>query len=120
MKVLAQSNYHQGGTVDEKLKELVQILGIAINDTLSESERIGEAVGELSRAGYGIFLILEATIGFSKRDDDAKKNPTPPLREPKPLVDAEGNIAPKTFGGRHSQDERFLRALKIRLPKDEE
>ena len=47
----------------------MQDLGNAINDSLSDSERIAEAIGEIKRAGYDVFLVLEATIGFNRRDD---------------------------------------------------
>jgi hypothetical protein len=36
---------------------------------LSDSERIAEAIGEIKRAGYDVFLVLEATIGFNKREE---------------------------------------------------
>ena len=55
--------------MDEPLKNLMQELGNAINDSLSESDRIAEAIGEIRRAGYDVFLVLEATIGFNKRDE---------------------------------------------------
>src|SRR5262249_40149325 len=55
--------------VDEPLKNLMQELGKAINDSLSESDRIAEAIGEIKRAGYDVFLVLEATIGFNRRDE---------------------------------------------------
>ena len=57
--------------MDEPLKNLMQELGNAINDSLSESDRIAEAIGEIKRAGYDVFLVLEATIGFNKRDEDS-------------------------------------------------
>ena len=54
--------------MEERLKSLMQDLGNAINESLSDSERIAEAIGEIKRAGYDVFLVLEATIGFNKRD----------------------------------------------------
>ena len=49
----------------------MQDLGNAINESLSDSERIAEAIGEIKGAGYDVFLVLEATIGFNKREDGA-------------------------------------------------
>ena len=57
--------------MDEPLKNLMQELGNAINDSLSESDRIAEAIGEIKRAGYDVFLVLEATIGFNRRDENS-------------------------------------------------
>ena len=56
--------------MEEPLKHLMQELGNAINDSLSESDRIAEAIGEIKGAGYDVFLVLEATIGFNKREDN--------------------------------------------------
>ena len=91
----------------------MQELGNAINDSLSESDRIAEAIGEIKRAGYDVFLVLEATIGFNKREDsdDVEEGETIELTNP-----------PETTGRRKvgkikltSQDQKFLRALKIAI-----
>jgi hypothetical protein len=58
--------------VDDRLKELMQELGNAINESLSDSERIASAIGEIKRAGYDVFLVLEATIGFNKRGAEVR------------------------------------------------
>src|SRR2546429_4453106 len=77
----------RGAFVDEPLKNLMQELGNAINDSLSESDRIAEAIGDIKRAGYDVFLVLEATIGFNKRDDNAtdeeEETPAAGAEEPK-------------------------------------
>jgi hypothetical protein len=96
--------------VDEPLKRLMQELGNAINDSLSESDRIAEAIGEIKRAGYDVFLVLEATIGFNRRDENASdedEEVEATEEEPKRVFEATGKIK---FT---SQDHRFLRALKI-------
>jgi hypothetical protein len=100
--------------VDEPLKHLMQELGNAINDSLSESDRIAEAIGEIKKAGYDVFLVLEATIGFNRRDEntgdtDGEEPDEQPevTEEPKRGFEAAGKIK---FT---SQDHRFLRALKI-------
>lgn len=53
--------------MDERLQELMQRLGNAINESLSDSEGIADVIGEIKRAGYDVFLVLEATIGFNKK-----------------------------------------------------
>jgi hypothetical protein len=99
--------------VDEPLKHLMQELGNAINDSLSESDRIAEAIGEIKRAGYDVFLVLEATIGFNRRDEDAEgEEETETTGEPKRSFEATGKIK---FT---SQDHRFLRALKIAVDEE--
>jgi hypothetical protein len=96
----------------------MQELGNAINDSLSESDRIAEAIGEIKRAGYDVFLVLEATIGFNRRDenaedeDDDQTEVTEEPKEPKRTFEATGKIK---FT---SQDHRFLRALKIAVDEE--
>jgi hypothetical protein len=106
---------HIGEFVDEPLKHLMQELGNAINDSLSESDRIAEAIGEIKRAGYDVFLVLEATIGFNRRDEDAEDEEHEPLEaaeEPKRSFEATSKIKFTT------QDHRFLRALKIAIDEE--
>jgi hypothetical protein len=95
--------------VDEPLKRLMQELGNAINDSLSESDRIAEAIGEIKRAGYDVFLVLEATIGFNRRDENSDDEEEEVEEEPQPKRSFEATGKIKFT----SQDHRFLRALKI-------
>ena len=55
--------------LDDNLKHLMKDLGAAINDSLTDSEPISEAIANIKSAGYDVFLILEATIGFNRRED---------------------------------------------------
>ena len=48
--------------MDDNLKRLMKDLGAAINDALSDSEGISEAIQNVRAAGYDVFLVLEATI----------------------------------------------------------
>src|SRR5947208_4236252 len=87
--------------LEERLKLLMQELGNAINETLSDSDRIAEAIGEIKQAGYDVFLVLEATIGFNKRDGeelDEQDGDSPRIFE------TTGKIKLTT------QDQKFLRA----------
>lgn len=90
--------------MDDRLKELMQELGNAINESLSDSDRIAGAIGEIKRAGYDVFLVLEATIGFNKRSEEEEEEGEPAVN-----VEAAGDIKLT------SQDQKFLRALKISI-----
>lgn len=93
----------------------MQELGIAINDSLSDSDRIAAAIGEIKSAGYDVFLVLEATIGFNKRENEEEDS------EGEEVVSAEwqesSSDAPQFEStGKFkwtSQDHKFLKALKI-------
>ena len=101
----------RGSAVEEKLKDLMQELGNAINESLSDSDRIAAAIGEIKRAGYDVFLVLEATIGFNKRDESEEETEVE-AAEPKRRFETNGKIKLT------SQDQKFLRALKIALDDD--
>jgi hypothetical protein len=100
----------KGDDLDDRLKELMQELGNAINESLSDSDRIAGAIGEIKRAGYDVFLVLEATIGFNKRDENEADEPTD--GSSRVHVESNGKISLT------SQDQKFLRALKISVEDD--
>jgi hypothetical protein len=103
--------------LDDRLRDLMQELGNAINESLSDSDRIAAAIGEIKRAGYDVFLVLEATIGFNKRAEGEESD------ESEETVELESQ--PETGRRRRvgkiqltSQDQKFLRALKIAIDDD--
>ena len=102
--------------MDERLKDLMQELGNAINESLSDSDRIAGAIGEIKRAGYDVYLVLEATIGFNKREDNGDSD------ESEEAVELEAPPPPgRRRGGKirlTSQDQKFLRALKISVDEE--
>ena len=53
--------------LDDHLKNLLRELGHAINDTVSDSDRITGAIAGVRAHGYDIVLKLDATIGLAKR-----------------------------------------------------
>lgn len=94
--------------MDDRLKKLMQELGNAINEALADSERIAESIGEIRKEGYDVFLVLEATIGFNKRTDESSGE-LPAVGDAAPKEGADENA------GWTTQDEKFLRALKITI-----
>jgi hypothetical protein len=79
--------------LDDRMKQLLRELGHAINDSVSESERIAEAIAGIRAAGFEIVLKLDATIGLARR--------------------APGDAAKMT-----TQDRRFLESLHIRVDEE--
>ncbi len=82
--------------LDDHLKNLLRELGHAINDTVSESDRITGAIAGVRAHGYDIVLKLDATIGLAKRD----------------AAGAEGAAKLTT------QDRRFLESLRIQVDQE--
>ncbi len=89
--------------LDDHFKRLINELGHAINESLSDSDRIADVMGRIRSAGYDLFLVLEVTIGFNKRGEAN-------------LVHRQklsGEERRKAQFHLTSQDAQFLRALKI-------
>jgi hypothetical protein len=89
--------------LNDNFRRLIKELGDAINESLSDSDRIADVLSRIRSAGYDLFLVLEVTIGFNKRGEvnlvhrqklNADAHPDPEFR----LT---------------TQDTQFLRALKI-------
>ncbi|MBI4446034.1 MAG: hypothetical protein HY645_08990 [Acidobacteria bacterium] len=83
--------------LDEELKDYKKKLEIAINEALTESARINAAIQNIRESGYEIFLVIEATIGFNKRDEST----------------AGARKLPHVRLELTTQDEKFLKSLKI-------
>jgi len=81
--------------LDDHLKNLLRELGHAINDTVSESERITGAIAGVRAHGYDIVLKLDATIGLAKRDGSNAEGPS-----------------------LSTQDRRFLESLRIQVDQE--
>ena len=94
----------------------MQDLGNAINESLSDSERIAAAIGEIKRSGYDVFLVLEATIGFNKRDDSEAGDEGADVEQetPEPIRRAESTGKFRWT----NQDQKFLKALKISVDEE--
>jgi hypothetical protein len=106
--------------LDDHLKNLLRELGHAINDTVSDSDRITGAIAGVRAHGYDIVLKLDATIGLARRDADDNKITTNDRRFLESLhIQVEQEIlneereAPKFE--MTPQDMRFLKSLKITL-----
>ncbi len=110
--------------LDDHLKNLLRELGHAINDTVSESDRITGAIAGVRAHGYDIVLKLDATIGLAKRDGEAKETHLTSLDrrfleslriqvDQESLQEAEVERKPAARLTMTPQDVRFLKSLRI-------
>jgi hypothetical protein len=111
--------------LDDHLKNLLRELGHAINDTVSESERITGAIAGVRAHGYDIVLKLDATIGLAKRDAASGKEThlttldrrfLESLRiqvDQESFQETEQDKRPVTRLTMTPQDVRFLKSLRI-------
>jgi hypothetical protein len=84
-----------------RIKELIQQLGEAIHESVSESEQISGVVREIREEGFDVLLMLEATIGLNEVSEDDE---TEDVAEPG-----------ETFT---RNDVSFLKSLRISLPDE--
>lgn len=111
--------------LDDNLKRMLRELGRAINDTVSESDRITEAIAGVRAAGFDIVLKLDATIGLARREsqpvaitpNDQRFLKSLHIQVDQEVLDDEPN--PSKFEVT-PQDLRFLKSLKISLEDQKE
>jgi hypothetical protein len=85
---------------ETEIKRLMKSLGESINEALADSPKINERIQEIRDAGYEIFLIIEAKIGFSRKGKDDSDSASNSTDDPVRL-----RITP--------EDAKFLKSLKI-------
>jgi hypothetical protein len=56
--------------LDDKIKQLLQQLGTAINDSISSSDDVNEHIQRIRDEGYNLYVVLDATIGLNRLGDD--------------------------------------------------
>lgn len=86
--------------MDSRLKDLLERLGYAINESISGSAAVADAVADIKSEGYDIYFLLQATIGFKRRAEEDE------------LESASVSAAGKDFT---EDDAEFLKALKIKM-----
>ena len=94
--------------MNQKVKNLIQKLGEAIHESVSESEHIAGVVKNIREQGFDVLLMLEATIGLNEVEAEEDTG-SQPLR----LTAGDPSEGPFT-----SNDLNFLRSLRISLPEE--
>ena len=92
--------------LNQKVRALIQKLGEAIHESVSESEHIAGVVKNIREQGFDVMLMLEATIGLNEVDTSAAEGA-------EPASDDQAGIFT-------SNDLSFLKSLRITLPDEDE
>ena len=92
--------------MNQKVKNLIQKLGEAIHESVSESEDIAGVVKNIREQGFDVLLMLEATIGLNEVETEASDSPEAGAEDP-------GADSPFT-----RNDLSFLKSLRITLTED--
>jgi hypothetical protein len=53
--------------LEEKVRAYLRELGAALNDAVSSSEKVHEILAKVKAEGYGVYLVLDATVALEKR-----------------------------------------------------
>ncbi len=88
--------------LNQKVKKLIQQLGEAIHETVSESEDIAGVVKNIREQGFDVLLMLEATIGLNEV-------------EPESTAEGEEPVA----DGFTPSDLNFLKSLRITVNEED-
>ena len=56
--------------MDEKIKQLLQDLGTAINESISGSDDVNQHIQRIRDEGYDLYVVLDATNGLNKQEAD--------------------------------------------------
>jgi uncharacterized protein (UPF0335 family) len=94
--------------MNARVRKLIEQLGEAIHESVSESEQIAGVVQNIRSQGFDVLLMLEATIGLNEVETE-------------PGEEADGSKPEVTEGGEPftPQDVSFLRSLRISIEGDE-
>ncbi len=110
--------------LDSQTKQLLRELGRAINEAVSDSERIADTIARIKATGFDVFLMLDAVVALNHTDhselesdnlaeqrflkslkirvNNEKKSPSDSIADSRSLI-----ITP--------QDLKFLKSLKISI-----
>jgi hypothetical protein len=91
--------------MDAHVRKLIEQLGEAIHESVSESEQIAGVVQNIRSHGFDVLLMLEATIGLNEVEaQPGEDGDEPELLEGKPFT---------------AQDVSFLKSLRISVEGDD-
>jgi hypothetical protein len=90
--------------LNQKVKNLIQKLGEAIHESVSESENIAGVVKNIRDQGFDVLLMLEATIGLNEVEEETEEA---------------GATHEPALGPFTRNDLTFLKSLRISLPEED-
>jgi hypothetical protein len=110
--------------VDDKIKQLLQELGTAINESISASEDVNQHIQRIRDEGYDLYVVLDATIGLNKHDDsDAEREevtPAPAVREVQFRINVNDLAMLRSLGIDPTRKTRGARRVEPLVQKSEE
>ena len=95
--------------MNQTVKKLIQKLGEAIHESVSESEHIAGVVKNIRDQGFDVMLVLEATIGLNQVETESEEGAG---KSQEKVLGAYKDA----LGAFTSNDLSFLKSLRISLP----
>ena len=95
--------------MNQTVKKLIQKLGEAIHESVSESEHIAGVVKNIRDQGFDVMLMLEATIGLNQVETESEEGAG---KSQEKVLGAYKDA----LGAFTSNDLSFLKSLRISLP----
>lgn len=95
--------------MNQTVKNLIQKLGEAIHESVSESEHIAGVVKNIRDQGFDVMLMLEATIGLNQVETESEEGAD---KSHEKVLGAYKDA----LGAFTSNDLSFLKSLRISLP----
>jgi len=96
--------------LNPKVKNLIQKLGEAIHESVSESEDIAGVVKNIREQGFDVLLMLEATIGLNEVEAETESAESDEVFE---------EVDENAEGPFTSSDLTFLKSLRISILEED-
>lgn len=87
--------------MDDKIKQLLQELGTAINESISRSEDVNRHIQRIRDEGYDLYVVLDATIGLNKQDGEEESPALLPVADARDVqfrINAKDLVLLRSYG----------------------
>jgi hypothetical protein len=103
--------------LDDKVRAYLRELGAALNEAVSSSEKVHEILAKVKAEGYGVYLVLDATVALEKRGRRSSAA-LPSIRRgalqaARAADDGEGSTVERVVFQINVKDLNFLRSVGI-------
>ena len=103
--------------LDDRVRAYLRELGAALNEAVSSSERVHAILAKVKAEGYGVYLVLDATVALEKRGRRSSAA-LPSIRRgalqaARAVEDGEGSTVERAVFQINVKDLSFLRSVGI-------
>ncbi len=105
VSICVYRQWQSEAALNQQVKKLIQKLGEAIHESVSESEDIAVVVKNIREQGFDVLLMLEATIGLNEVEAEEVDSSPEGTEE-------------KVEGPFTTNDLSFLKSLRISMSED--